>query len=38
MRLKRLARKTICYSKSWDMHTVVFGLVINVLEFGNELI
>jgi insertion element IS1 protein InsB len=20
-RLKRLARKTICYSKSWDMYT-----------------
>jgi insertion element IS1 protein InsB len=37
-RLKRLARKTICYSKSWSMHTIVFGLLINVLEFGNKLI
>ncbi|MDR1992405.1 MAG: IS1 family transposase [Nitrososphaerota archaeon] len=37
-RLKRLARMSICYSKSWDMHAVVFGLVINVLEFGNKLI
>jgi len=37
-RLKRLARKTICYSKSWDMHTIVFGLLINVLEFGRKLV
>jgi insertion element IS1 protein InsB len=35
-RFKRLARKTICYSKSWDMHTIVFGLLINVLEFGRK--
>jgi len=37
-RLKRLARKTICYSKSLDMHKVLFGLLINVLEFGNKLV
>jgi insertion element IS1 protein InsB len=37
-RLKRLARRTICYSKSWDMHTVVFGLLINVIEFGRKLV
>ncbi|MDR2699966.1 MAG: hypothetical protein LBC12_04045 [Nitrososphaerota archaeon] len=33
-----MARRTICYSKSLDMHTVLFGLLINVLEFGNKLI
>jgi insertion element IS1 protein InsB len=37
-RLKRLARRTICYSKSWTMHTIVFGLLINVLEFGRKLV
>jgi len=36
-RLKRLARKTICYSKSLRMHTILFGLLINVLEFGLKL-
>ena len=36
--LKWLARRTICYSKSWDMHTIVFGLLINVLEFGRKLV
>jgi len=33
-RIKRLARKTICFSKSIDMHDIVIGLVINILEFG----
>ncbi|WP_343378039.1 IS1 family transposase [Candidatus Bathycorpusculum sp.] len=37
-RLKCLARRTICYSKSLDMHKIVFGLLINVLEFGNKLV
>ncbi|MCL2173454.1 MAG: IS1 family transposase [Candidatus Bathyarchaeota archaeon] len=37
-RLKCLARRTVCYSKSLDMHKVVFGLLINVLEFGNKLV
>jgi len=37
-RLKCLARRTICYSKSWDMHTIVFGLLINTLEFGRKLV
>ena len=37
-RLKRLARKTICYSKSWEMHAILFGLLINVLEFGCKLV
>ena len=33
-RIKRLCRKTICYSKCKDMHDIVVGLVINILEFG----
>ena len=30
-RIKRLARKTICYSRSVLMHDIVIGLVINIL-------
>ena len=33
-RIKRLCRKTICYSKCQVMHDIVIGLVINILEFG----
>lgn len=33
-RIKRLCRKTICYSKSVFMHDTVIGLVINIIEFG----
>ncbi len=33
-RIKRLARKTICFSKSIWMHGVVIGLFINRYEFG----
>jgi insertion element IS1 protein InsB len=33
-RIKRLCRKTICFSKSTKMHDIVSGLVINILEFG----
>ena len=33
-RIKRLVRKTICFSKSFLMHSVVFGLFINRYEFG----
>ena len=33
-RIKRLCRKTICYSKCEKMHDIVIGLVINILEFG----
>ena len=33
-RLSRLARKTICFSKSIVMHDVVIGLFINRFEFG----
>ncbi|MDR0797348.1 MAG: IS1 family transposase [Nitrososphaerota archaeon] len=36
-RLKRLARKTICYSKSLEMHTTLFELLINTLEFKRKL-
>jgi insertion element IS1 protein InsB len=33
-RIKRLARKTICFSKSVLMHDVVIGLFINRFAFG----
>ena len=33
-RLKRLVRKTICFSKSIAMHDIVIGLFINRYEFG----
>jgi insertion element IS1 protein InsB len=33
-RLKRLVRKTICFSKSPRMHDLVVGLFINRFEFG----
>jgi insertion element IS1 protein InsB len=33
-RIKRLARKTICFSKSERMHDIVIGLFINRYEFG----
>lgn len=33
-RVKRLARKTICFSKSIKMQDIVIGLLINVLDFG----
>ena len=36
-RLKRLARKTICYSKSLEMHKIMFGLLINELDFNKQL-
>jgi insertion element IS1 protein InsB len=36
-RLKRLARKTICYSKSLEMHKILFALLINILEFDRQL-
>ena len=37
-RIKRLCRKTICYSKCRDMHDIVIGLVINILEFGLRVV
>lgn len=33
-RIKRLARKTICFSKSIDMHRTIIGLFINFYFFG----
>ena len=36
-RIKRLCRKTICFSKSVIMHDIVIGLVINILDFGWDL-
>jgi insertion element IS1 protein InsB len=33
-RIKRLARKTICFSKSVLMHDTVIGLFVNRYEFG----
>ena len=36
-RIKRLARKTICFSKSIQMHDIVIGLFVNRYEFGFAL-
>ena len=36
-RIKRLGRKTICFSKCEEMHDVVIGLYINRHEFGLQL-
>jgi insertion element IS1 protein InsB len=33
-RIKRLVRKTICFSRSTQMHDIVIGLFINRYEFG----
>jgi len=33
-RIKRLARKTICFSKLTQMHDIVIGLFVNRFEFG----
>jgi len=33
-RLKRLARKTLCFSRSCLMHDLLIGLYINRVEFG----
>jgi insertion element IS1 protein InsB len=33
-RIKRLTRKTICFSKSIEMHDLVIGLFVNRYEFG----
>ena len=33
-RVKRLARKTICFSKSIQMHDIVIGLFVNRYELG----
>jgi insertion element IS1 protein InsB len=36
-RIKRLTRKTICFSKSIQMHDIVIGLFVNRYEFGFAL-
>ena len=36
-RLKRLARKTRCFSKSVRMHDMVIGLFVNRYEFGLQI-
>jgi insertion element IS1 protein InsB len=36
-RLKRLARKTLCFSKSVRMHDIVIGLFVNRYEFGLQI-
>jgi insertion element IS1 protein InsB len=36
-RIKRLVRKTICFSKSTQMHDLVIGLFINRCEFGVKI-
>jgi insertion element IS1 protein InsB len=36
-RIKRLARKTICFSKSVLMHDTVIGLFVNRYEFGTPI-
>ena len=33
-RIKRLCRKTICFSKNKDVHTAVIGTFINIFFFG----
>ncbi len=33
-RIKRLVRKTICFSKSIQMHDIVIGLFVNRYAFG----
>lgn len=35
--IKRLARKTICFSKDELMHDTVIGLLINKVEFGIDI-
>jgi len=36
-RIKRLVRRTICFSKMTTMHDLVIGLFINRYEFGRLL-
>ena len=37
-RIKRLARRTICFSKMRDIHESVIGTFINTFFFGRELV
>ena len=36
-RIKRLVRRTICFSKTKQMHDLVIGLFMNRYEFGRAL-
>jgi insertion element IS1 protein InsB len=36
-RIKRLVRRTICFSKTERMHDLVIGLFVNRYEFGRAL-
>jgi len=36
-RMKRLARKTICFSKTTQMHDLVIGLFVNRSAFGRAV-
>jgi len=36
-RLKRLARKTLCFSRSFLMHDLLIGLYMNRVEFGRAV-
>ena len=36
-RLKRLARKTLCFSRSRLMHDLLIGLYMNRVEFGRTV-
>ena len=33
-RIKRLVRRTVCFSRSIEMHDIVIGLYVNRYEFG----
>ena len=35
--IKRLTRKTICFSKLDEMHDTIIGLLINFKEFGRDI-
>lgn len=36
-RVKRLARRSICYSKTLEKHKIMIGLYMNIVEFGCKL-
>ena len=36
-RIKRLVRRTLCFSKTEQMHDLVIGLFINRYEFGQAI-
>ena len=36
-RIKRLVRKTICFSRSTQMHDIVIGLFVNRYAFGRAV-